>query len=90
MARRPRIEYAGPFYHVISRGDHGEAICQDDEDRQGFYWTDPTASLKRLCNISQRQAFDDLKSLVEMGFLTRIGSGRTTSYIPTRNGELPD
>ncbi len=34
MARRPRIEFAGAFYHVISRGDHGEAIYQDDEDRK--------------------------------------------------------
>jgi ATP-dependent DNA helicase RecG len=45
---------------------------------------------KRLCNISQRQAFDDLQSLVEMGLLIRIGSGRNTSYVPTSNGELPD
>ena len=36
MARRLRIEYAGPFYHVISRGDHGEALYQDDEDRKRF------------------------------------------------------
>jgi len=36
MARRPRIEYAGAFYHLISRGDHGEAICRDDEDRKRF------------------------------------------------------
>jgi len=36
MARKPRIEYAGAVYHVLSRGDHGENIYQDDEDRQGF------------------------------------------------------
>ncbi len=36
MARRLRIEYAGPFYHVIRRGDHGEAIYRDDEDRERF------------------------------------------------------
>ena len=36
MARRPRIEFAGAFYHVISRGDHKEAIYQDDEDRKRF------------------------------------------------------
>jgi REP element-mobilizing transposase RayT len=36
MARRPRIEFAGAFYHIISRGDHGEAIYNDDEDRTSF------------------------------------------------------
>ena len=33
MARRPRIEFSGASYHVMSRGDHGEAIFDDDEDR---------------------------------------------------------
>jgi putative transposase len=36
MARRPRIEFSGALYHVISRGDHGEAIYRDDRDREGF------------------------------------------------------
>ena len=36
MARKARIEFAGAVYHVIGRGDRGEAICQDDEDRRLF------------------------------------------------------
>lgn len=36
MARKPRIEFTGAVYHVISRGDRGEAIYQDDEDRLVF------------------------------------------------------
>ena len=36
MARKPRIEFAGAVYHVISRGDRGEPIYQDDEDRRFF------------------------------------------------------
>ena len=36
MARKPRIEFAGAVYHVLSRGDHGENIYQDDENRKGF------------------------------------------------------
>jgi hypothetical protein len=36
MARKPRIEFAGAVYHVISRGDRGEAIYLDDEDRRLF------------------------------------------------------
>ena len=36
MARKPRIEFAGAVYHVISRGDRGEEIYEDDEDRRPF------------------------------------------------------
>ena len=36
MARKPRIEFAGGVYHVISRGDRWEAIYQDNEDRSLF------------------------------------------------------
>ena len=36
MARKPRIEFAGAVYHVLRRGNHGENIYQDDEDRKGF------------------------------------------------------
>jgi predicted HTH transcriptional regulator len=49
-----------------------------------------TREYRRLCNISERQAFDDLKSLLEMGILIRTGSGRTTSYVPTSSQELRD
>jgi len=49
-----------------------------------------TREYKRLCNISERQAFDDLKSLLEMGVLIRTGSGRATRYIPTSSRELRD
>ena len=36
MARKPRIEFAGAVYHVLSGGDPGENIYQDDEDQKGF------------------------------------------------------
>jgi REP element-mobilizing transposase RayT len=36
MPRQPRIEYQGAVYHVISRGDHDQAIVQDDTDRSRF------------------------------------------------------
>lgn len=36
MARKPRIEYAGAIYHVLSRGDRREAIYLDREDRERF------------------------------------------------------
>lgn len=36
MARKIRIEYPGAVYHVMSRGDHQEAIFRDDQDRERF------------------------------------------------------
>lgn len=39
MARQPRIEFPGAFYHVMCRGDRGEPIFEDDEDRRTFLHT---------------------------------------------------
>jgi REP element-mobilizing transposase RayT len=36
MARPLRIEYPGAVYHVTSRGNAGQAIFHDDEDRERF------------------------------------------------------
>lgn len=36
MARPLRIEFPGALYHVTSRGDRQEAICEDDEDRRAY------------------------------------------------------
>jgi REP element-mobilizing transposase RayT len=36
MARPLRIEYPGAFYHIINRGNAGEAIYADDSDRRKF------------------------------------------------------
>ena len=36
MARKPRIEYPGAFYHVMCRGNNGEHILHNDEDKK-FY-----------------------------------------------------
>ena len=34
MARRPRIGYPGAAYHVMARGNQGQAIFADDTDRK--------------------------------------------------------
>jgi REP element-mobilizing transposase RayT len=36
MARPLRIEFPGALYHITSRGDRGEAIFEDDADREMF------------------------------------------------------
>ena len=33
LPRKPRIEFSRAVYHVMSRGDHGESIFRDDQDR---------------------------------------------------------
>ena len=39
MARKLRIEYPGAIYHVMSRGNHREAVFADDADRERFLET---------------------------------------------------
>lgn len=37
MARKPRLHYIGALYHVMVRGNAGQNIFADDEDRYRFY-----------------------------------------------------
>ncbi len=36
MARKPRVEYAGAVYHVMSRGDRQNLIYRDNRDKEIF------------------------------------------------------
>lgn len=36
MPRKPRVEYAGAVYHVMSRGDRQNLIYRDNRDRETF------------------------------------------------------
>jgi REP element-mobilizing transposase RayT len=36
MARKPRGEFAGAFYHVIVRGNQRREIFHDDKDRLSY------------------------------------------------------
>src|SRR3989338_8142800 len=36
MARKPRLEFSGAFYHVITRGNNKQKIFVDDEDYKIF------------------------------------------------------
>ena len=38
MARKPRVHYTGALYHVIVRGNGGQAIFVDEKDRTRFYF----------------------------------------------------
>ena len=48
MARKPRVEYPGAFYHVIARGNNRQAIFRDDKDH--------TTYLQRLERYRQRDS----------------------------------
>jgi REP element-mobilizing transposase RayT len=39
MARKLRVQYPGAIYHAMNRGDHREAIFEDDQDRERFLET---------------------------------------------------
>jgi putative transposase len=39
MARQPRIEYPGAFYHILARGNRREDIFHSDEDHGLFLET---------------------------------------------------
>ena len=39
MARKPRLEYAGAIYHMMSRGNHNEKVFRTDADRACFFST---------------------------------------------------
>ena len=36
MARKPRVHFSGALYHVMSRGNQGQAIFKDDWDRERY------------------------------------------------------
>ncbi|MDZ4343764.1 MAG: transposase [Candidatus Binatia bacterium] len=37
MARKPRVHFTGALYHVMCRGNQGQSIFTDDQDRRR-YW----------------------------------------------------
>ena len=39
MPRKPRVEYAGATYHVMSRGNRQQSVFRTDEDREMFLAT---------------------------------------------------
>lgn len=49
MARKPRVELPGAFYHVITRGNDRQAIFRSDTDRRHY--------LERLEHYRRRDAF---------------------------------
>ncbi len=36
MVRKPRVHFPGALYHAISRGNQGQMIFRDDDDRERY------------------------------------------------------
>lgn len=51
MARPLRIEYLGAAYHVMARGNQGQAIYRDDQDRKRFLET-PAEACEKSVNMA--------------------------------------
>ncbi len=90
MARKPRIEYPGAFYHVITRGNRKAAIFKDDKDRGRF--------LQKLLEYKERYGFilyaytlmdNHIHLLIEVGKvpLSKIMQGLLQSYTQWYNGK---
>jgi REP element-mobilizing transposase RayT len=64
MPRKLRIQYAGAFYHVVSRGNRGRAIFLSDVDRRDFITTLGEACLKTGWQVHAFCLMDDHYHLV--------------------------
>jgi len=49
MARKPKVEFAGAFYHVICRGNQRHVIFRSDADRRYYF--------QRVKQYRQRYSF---------------------------------
>lgn len=46
MARSLPVEFPGAVYHVLARGNQGQAVFRDDQDRPRFLETQGAARAK--------------------------------------------
>ena len=87
MARQPRIEYPGAFYHVITRGNQRQKTFRDDHDR--WKYLEILAHLKEV-NLFRLHAYvlmdNHVHLLLETGehplsrIMQRLGSGYTQYF----------
>lgn len=59
VARMLRIQYPGALYHVVNRGDRGDAIVRDDRDRERFLQTLSEACAKTGWKVHAWCLLDD-------------------------------
>jgi putative transposase len=50
MPRKPRVEYSGAFYHVITRGNQRQNLFHDDQDRE--FYLDRLEHYRKRCGLT--------------------------------------
>jgi len=68
MARKPRVEFDGAFYHVIVRGNQRQRTFQDDQDRVAY--------LNRIEHYRQRYGFRLYAYVLMSNWVFRTIEGR--------------
>ena len=75
MARKPRVEFAGAFYHVICRGNQRQVVFRGDADRNYY--------LDRLEQYRERYEFK-VYAYVLMSNHFLCGAQHNTCYVKLR------
>jgi REP element-mobilizing transposase RayT len=78
MARKPRIEFAGAFYHVICRGNERQVIFRSDADRK--YYLEP------LEHYRQRYSFKVYAYVLMSNHVHMLIENRQSALIPDHAG----
>lgn len=88
MARKPRIEYPGAFYHIMARGNNREFILQNDEDKELYLYLIKKYKHRYYFNIYAYCIMDNhVHLLIETADvpLSKIMQGIQQSFTQTYN-----
>jgi hypothetical protein len=75
MARPLRIEYAGAVYHVMARGNHGQSLFADDQDRHLVTLGGPEAGDGALQPGIARRGPDEIQTGEEIAGTQKAAPG---------------
>ena len=89
MARPLRIEYAGAFYHVISRGNERKAVFKGENDYElllellDIFQDDYKEKRKAIDNAVQKKNADELRNIAHSlkGASSNISAKKIHTYL---------
>src|SRR4030042_3097103 len=90
MARKPRIQFEGAFYHIIIRGNQRQDIFLDETDRSQYLErlhryrnNDPISRIMQMINFTYTQFFNR-----KYGKVGHLFQGRDKSYLCDKDSYL--